>query len=534
MDSSFVLLASIYTISAGPTGSYKTVGNKVMFDDGSGSLQHVAFNGIGLTCTEYMMKPGMDDKNAYPGYWAFTSCFGGPSSSGGPIQLNKEPQNVADYLLNNYVQKPSTTKVVYETPFDQIAGYNVTDIPMHRPIVRMPMTGSCYLYDEDVDTGNHLDYVNTIDALVQFFTDKDIAVVLDLHWNCPDSTKLGCTPDQEAKMALASFGGKPGANAFWDAISAKYANNSYVFYELFNEPYQNQYDDWYTGGSQYAGMKTMYQTVRKNDPQGMVIMGGAQQYALDSQSLIAFYLQYNEEEGSYPTNIIFNEHPYQGGGQALEHSLQSIMRLSISLQTIAPVIFTEFGQYCCTNDSNAQRCTGGAGPCSDHQTGDNFVFNIVNYALQMDISWIGWGWRGTNDDYPCSNIPDCDQPDMRSPNGTLVTGKYGGAAWQTIWDTYVNNQSPKVGDATNGQNLDNKAYEPKGYLPRPCILGTFNLGDICGWDDKIETTSLKSTDFSAQSIYQSYLPGLPPDGSCTKQGCGSHQCGTYMGPCTGR
>lgn len=85
----------------------------------------------------------------------------------------------------------------------------------------------------------------------------------------------------------------------------------------------------------------MYETVRKNDPKGIIIMGGAQQYALDSASLIAFYLQYNEEEGSYPTNLIFNEHPYQGGGQALEHSLQSIMRLSISLQTLGPVIFTE-------------------------------------------------------------------------------------------------------------------------------------------------------------------------------------------------
>ena len=77
----------------------------------------------------------------------------------------------ANYLLNNYVQKPSITKIAYQAPFNEIDGYNVTDNPMHRPIIRIPMTGSCYLYDEEVDSGNHMDYVNTIDAIVNFFTD---------------------------------------------------------------------------------------------------------------------------------------------------------------------------------------------------------------------------------------------------------------------------------------------------------------------------------------------------------------------------
>ena len=180
-----------------------------------------------------MMKPGMDDKNPYPGYWAYTSCFGGPSSSGGTIKLNNEPQNIADYLTNKFVQKPSTTKVKYDSPFDQIDAYNLDDIPMHRPIIRMPMTGSCYLYDDDVVTGNHMDYVNTIDAMVKFFTDQDIAVILDLHWNCPDSTTLGCEPDQQAHMALENYGGKPGSIAFWDAISSKYSDNPYG---IFSQP----------------------------------------------------------------------------------------------------------------------------------------------------------------------------------------------------------------------------------------------------------------------------------------------------------
>eukprot|EP01084_Bolivina_argentea_P148929 260273_1 len=140
----------IYGGLCGPTGSYKVIGNRVMYDDGSGSLTHITFNGIGMTCTEYMMKPGMDDKNPYPGFWAYTSCFGGPSSSGGAIKLNNEAENLLTYLVTNYIQKPNTTKIAYKTPFNELAAYNLTDIPTHRPIIRIPMTGSCYLYDEDV------------------------------------------------------------------------------------------------------------------------------------------------------------------------------------------------------------------------------------------------------------------------------------------------------------------------------------------------------------------------------------------------
>ena len=183
------------------------------------------------------MKPEMDSLNPYPGYWAYTSCFGGPTSNGGPIQLNKQPQNVLNYLTgDNFTRSPQTKKVAFKSPFNQVI--DITESPDHFPIVRIPITASCYLYDQDVDTGNHQDYVNTIDAIIQFFTNNSVAVVLDLHWNCPDDSAIsGCTGAQGAPMALAKFGSYPGAVTFWDTISNKYADNPLVLYELFNEPW---------------------------------------------------------------------------------------------------------------------------------------------------------------------------------------------------------------------------------------------------------------------------------------------------------
>ncbi len=31
-------------------------------------------------------------------------------------------------------------------------------------------------------TGNHLDYVNTLDAIIEFFTNASVAVIMDMHW----------------------------------------------------------------------------------------------------------------------------------------------------------------------------------------------------------------------------------------------------------------------------------------------------------------------------------------------------------------
>jgi len=518
----FILLDIIYA------ESFNVIGNQVFYGD-----TLVTFNGIGLTCTEYMLKPNMDSQSPYPGYWAYNSCFGGPTSAGGPITLNSEVGNILKYLGSTYVRKPTINKVKFNGSFAQVINMST---PEHFPIVRIPMSGSCYLYDEDTDTNDHTVYVDIIDAIVTNFTSNNVAVVLDLHWNCPDSTTLsGCQGAQSASMALKNFGSKPGAVTFWSTISKKYANNPLVFYELFNEPWigLNQFTAYYAGSDKYAGMKEMYDAVRQNDPTGIVIIGGAEGYALDAQSLTAFWLQYKIDTGSYPTNVIYNIHPYQGAGQGLEHSPQSAMRFALALKSgPGPVIFTEFGQYCCGGSGNNE-CTGGSGSCSNHATGDNFVYNIINMGLQYDISWIGWAWRGNNDDYPCGSKPDCQQPDMRSETGQLTSAEYGGADWSTVWKALVASNTLNVKDVTNGKTLTHTQDEAAGYLVRPCISGDYNLGGICGWDLSVPTSSLTPSDLTSQSIYDSILPGIPPNGNCKLEGCSSinYQCQTYTGPC---
>ena len=82
-------------------------------------------------------------------------------------------------------------------------------------------------------------------------------------------------------------------------------------------------------------------TIRKNDPSGLIIIAGMQQYAFDAPTQIAFMLRYKQENGAYPTNVMLNYHPYQALGQGPEKSLLPTLRMLLAGKTMAPVIFTE-------------------------------------------------------------------------------------------------------------------------------------------------------------------------------------------------
>ena len=129
-----------------------------------------------------MMKPGIDnlDNRTYPGNFSYQNCFGGPTSKDGPIKLNEEPSNVLQLLTgDNFNTNPTITKATFKPPYNEVVDGNS---PHHHPIIRIPTSGSSYLYDEDCDTGNHLSYVDTVDAIIQYFTSNEVAVSFDLHW----------------------------------------------------------------------------------------------------------------------------------------------------------------------------------------------------------------------------------------------------------------------------------------------------------------------------------------------------------------
>jgi len=292
--------------------------------------------------------------------------------------------------------------------------------------VRFSLNAAYYL---DVETeawaANRASYPNLseqyrtlLDNLVQVFTDAGLVVILDLHWN-DDVT------EQQA-MALRDTDGTTGDSIqFWEALAQRYGDNHLVWYELYNEPFASNYQDWKLGGNGYEGMQPMYEAIRRFTPYPIVI-AGQRNYAYDADSLVSFVREVQ------PQGVVMNLHPYMGPYQAgdpsknidgYEQRVQQVLD-----QTGLPLIITEFGQYCCPADSACYLYSG-------QYDGDNmgYVEAVLTVNLKYDVSWTAWAWRPN-----IAGNGDCNQPDANDGNQLYNSDNYGGngANWSRLFPQF--------------------------------------------------------------------------------------------------
>ena len=279
-------------------GPFTVVGNKTFDSTG----QWVVFRGIGMSCTEYFARPGYPSPPGaakpppeWPGKFGW-GCFGG-RPQGDPdepsLQLNNESMNMMKFLRpdtagGTFVTQPLLQRAPWPAPYNQVLSEGA---PRVVPIVRMPVTSGTFMYDEDANALGAAGYRYILDLLIQNFTSQGVAVIIDQHGCCAGEL-LNCS-HRGGPMALRDYGNHSGALGFWDLASTLYANNSMVFYELYNEPHV-WYQALYGGDPLYAGHADMYRAVRKNAPQGLVIIGGTG-YAQDAAGLLALSEQYNTQ-----------------------------------------------------------------------------------------------------------------------------------------------------------------------------------------------------------------------------------------------
>ncbi len=513
-----------------------------------------------MSCTEYFARPGYPDPAPGSGSWPGSfgwGCFGGRPSANASLQLNPEVNNMMKYLLKDslggaFQTRPQVKKAAWPAPYNQVV---TPGSPYVVPTVRMPVTSGTFLYDIDANDLGSAGYRLILDLLIQNLTSQGVAVIIDQH-GCCAGRAINCS-SWGGPMALREFGNHSGALAFWDTVSSLYKDNDLVFYELCkfsrarpraiqarararklrpqthtpsrqrraplntrpaktdNEPHT-----WFQalqgGDYRYAGMTEMYDAVRHNAPKGMVVIGGSG-WAQDSAGLLAIAEAYASKSGPM-TNVLWNLHPYQGMFQGIWIALRSTMRLTLALQTIGPVIYTELGQYCCNANNTGQP----VGKCNDHTHGDWFVNNLINMAAQLDVSWTGWAWTGTSGG-------DCGYPDMRAkgPEGVLTNGSMGGANWEEVWGKYVASKAVTVADDGDDSKIGVDDYEVKGFLPKPCIVPNFGMGGACGWPLGFNNSKLPFNSLWNQSVGDSVLPGLPPAGppsACYQQACPGYSC----------
>ncbi len=277
----------------------------------------------------------------------------------------------------------------------------ISEIPQKKgvlPAVRIPLNAGYYLNvfsklpqnpkpqklhrSSAVPTNElSLQYQTWIEYMVTYLTSHGVICILDLHWN-DDTT-------QQQPMALKDTTIQPvtgDSKKFWSHISKTFRNNGYVWYELYNEPYINDYLTWSNGNDLYWGMIDLYNTIRKNTNNPIVIAGSSS-YAYDSASLIQF-----DKANPELTNVIYNFHPYMGSAQKGDptkapvgfENIVTTMQSSVS----KPLIITEFGQYCCVASGACYQYPG-----TYNGIAMGYSAAILTIAAKYNVSWTIWAWK---------------------------------------------------------------------------------------------------------------------------------------------
>jgi len=361
----------------------------------------VVLHGFGTTCTEYLLR-GVGMK-----------CF---------VKYNfANPSNVMPldpgqlYPIIDYLLQVTDESVV--------------------PAVRIPLTASSWLGVNTTASAGNLakypelgtQYQNLIKEMVDLYSSYGIVSILDLHWTDDDTDNAG-------------MAGKGATNCvdFWDSAASMFADNTLVFYELYNEPHRVDLDAWMNGDDTTSGMLEMLAAVRKHTTAAPVIIAGCNGYAYDSDSLISLDAQLDDTD----MNIIYNFHPYMGPNQAGDSKkcpagFETYVTAVLSA-TGKPAIVTEFGQGCNPTHAASEQCDG----VYDGKT-LGYVETIATIADKHAVSWLPWAWKGTTSGPNTKNCQDMNGGDEFG--NSLVSPTDGkGADFAGLWTTFGNRGVPSA------------------------------------------------------------------------------------------
>jgi len=212
-------------------------------------------------------------------------------------------------------------------------------------------------------------YIATVQQQVEWVTSLGMGIIIDLHWN------------QGGQQVMAD----ENSITYWAQVAAAYKSNPWVIFELYNEPHDIPWSVWQKGNGTWAGMQQLYDAVRTT--------GGANNLVIINGLNWAFDLSGVPDYPITGTNIAYGTHPYDDSGKQLANWPAAFGYLAAT----APVILTEFGQYC---------------------NSDNYVQQLLQYVDSLQLHWTVWAWYVNGCSFP-SIINDWTGTPL-APVGPLV------------------------------------------------------------------------------------------------------------------
>jgi len=269
-------------------------------------------------------------------------------------------------------------------------------------------------------------YAATIDQQIAWVRQLDMGVILDLHWN------NGAQQNMADRNSIT----------FWSQVAARYKNNPWVMFELYNEPHDVTWSQWLNGDATYAGMQNMYDAIREQGADNVVIVGGLN-WAYDLSGVGQGYAV----KGS---NIAYATHPYNYPGKLIDDWASGFGFLAASY----PIIMTEFGQYCATS---------------------TYVADLLNYAESLGMHWTAWAWY----------VQGCEFPS--------VIADWDGNPFPGVGETVMRYMAGHVPTTAPG-NTQAPTTAPTTAPPASGTLSVYADGLQSGWQDWSWSTSYSLSD----------------------------------------
>jgi hypothetical protein len=163
-------------------------------------------------------------------------------------------------------------------------------------------------------------YNDLLRPVVDYCASKDVYAIIDWHYVANTWEKVAQT------------------NEFWEYMAPRFAGDSHVLFELFNEPINDVNDDWiYNAENDWLSvredMQTWYDIVRSYAPNNLILVAGA------------FYSQIIGPAASYPLtgdNIVIVSHIYPGHWLDGSWSWWYVDQIT-TCAAAQPVMMTEWG-----------------------------------------------------------------------------------------------------------------------------------------------------------------------------------------------
>jgi endoglucanase len=324
---------------------------------------------------------GGSGENPYAGYAAKALHVEGNiirDTTGAQVRLLGINRSGSEYMCSPPTQGGTT--------FDGSTGPSSINAMLSWNIntVRLPVNEHCWL-GINGSLVSAEQYRSDFQDYVLRLHQKNLYVVLDLHWSAPGGTTImgGSGGNQLVTMAFADH-----AIDFWTSVATTFKDDPMMIFDLFNEPILNANDRfgntpvadpwgcWLNGCNvakgAVAGMQQMLNAVRATGATQLVVAGGIEwSHNLDQ------WLQHKPND---PTgNLMAAFHVYQSP-------------LSDCFDTNC------WGGALATVASNVPVLTGEMGE-QDCQHG--FIDGYMNWADARQISYLGWAWNAQN----CNTFP---------------------------------------------------------------------------------------------------------------------------------